>query len=199
MQPIIEALKGIAQVVTLGLGALALIVLVFFPEMFATRLGMTLRALDAEDVTATLKLPVLQAELRRVTDELTEADARALAAMDAPPEASGTTRQNSVDHAVVEPQPDEWAVVAGAEDDLAAAQRIEARLEASGFDALVLQSGTWFQPTAIFLSRDAAEAALPQINALTGDTAIAYIRSLRVWCTARVSVAGEEDVFRCGA
>ncbi|MCR9088334.1 MAG: hypothetical protein NXH97_16515 [Rhodobacteraceae bacterium] len=219
MKSFIETLKALAQAVTLGVGALAILCFVFFPGFFAERLGLTLQALDREEVTAKIKLPLLEAELRRVKDELTESDTRATAMLESmengppvdaiivPPD-DGTvidppgTDEPIVEVPIVEPlEPlfgGDWVVIAGAEKNLTS-QRVElAKLRSAGFDAVILQSGEWFQSTVPFATKLEAEANLGAITSVVGETRQPYIRSLAVWCRTRTEVSGEPDVYRCG-
>ncbi|MEM8959362.1 MAG: hypothetical protein AAGC86_16300 [Pseudomonadota bacterium] len=219
MKSFIETLKALAQAVTLAIGALAILCFVFFPSFFAERLGLTLQALDRQEVTAKIKLPLLEAELRRVKDELTESDVRATAMLESlensvpvdaiivpPDDITGIdppgTDEPVVEVPIVEPSESllggDWVVIAGAEKNLTS-QRLElAKLRSAGFEAVILQSGDWFQSTVPFATKREAEANLSAITSVVGEIRQPYIRSLAVWCRTRTEVPSEPDVYRCG-
>lgn len=220
MKGFIETLKALAQAVTLGVGALAILCFVFFPGFFAERLGLTLQALDREEVTAKIKLPLLEAQLRQAREQITESDTRATAmlesierALPAEPVIEGPGPDEPL---IVLPAPDEpvvelpmvepseplrggdWVVIAGAEKSLTS-QRVElAKLQSAGFDAAILQSGDWFQTVVPYDTKVSAEANLGAITSVVGEIRQPYIRSLYVWCRTRSAVPAEPDVYRCG-
>lgn len=200
MKSFIETLKALAQAVTLAIGALAILCFVFFPGFFAERLGLTLQALDREEVTAKIKLPLLEAELRRVKDEITETDTRATAMLESIE--SATAANPDGDAPVIdagEPlRGGDWVVIAGAEKSLSN-QRVElTKLQSAGYGAVILQSGEWFQTVVPFATKVDAQANLAAITSVVGEIRQPYIRSLAVWCTTRTAVPAEPDLFRCG-
>lgn len=190
----VEALKGLAQFVTLAVTAIALATLVFAPEYFASRLASVLQALDREDITATIKLPLLEAELARLGNEVTQGDEKLLEQAEAAAAAGRV-----VPEGVVLSAQDSWAVLSVTSTDLREVRRAVATMQDEGYETTILQSGGNFQAVAIFNSREAAENGAAVIEALELSPVPPYVRSFAVWCSNRVESTEHPGVERCGS
>ncbi|MEM1362874.1 MAG: hypothetical protein AAGF94_14365 [Pseudomonadota bacterium] len=192
MKEIVEALKGLAQFVTLAVTAIALATLVFAPEYFAARLANVLQALDREDISAKIKLPLLEAELARLGEEVTKGDEKLLAQAEAMAATGGR-----VSESVVLSEKGSWAVLSLSDTDLRAVRRAAATLQSEGFETTILQVGADFQAVALFDDRVAAETGAAVIEALQLSPVPPYVRSFAVWCANRVSSTDYPGVERC--
>ena len=160
-----------------------------------------LQALDREEVTAKIKLPLLEAALRRVKDEITETDTRATAMLESIE--SATAANPDGDAPVIdagEPlRGGDWVVIAGAEKSLSN-QRVElTKLQSAGYGAVILQSGEWFQPVVPFASKVDAQANLAAITSVVGELLDSVTDAQPIWSKVRDEMADAAAQFPVGA
>ncbi|PWR03292.1 hypothetical protein DKT77_07445 [Meridianimarinicoccus roseus] len=119
------------------------------------------------------------------------------------PETVPESRPELVIDPLIDPVPGQagepWVVIAGTERDLDSQRNELDALRRAGFgDAVILNSGGWYQTAVIYPDRAAADAALPRIAEVVGAGRGAYVRALDVICRDPAEVAGVPDLLACG-
>lgn len=217
MKTWLEAVKIGAQLVVWGFIASALILLIFFPVVFAERGKLVLEALKREGIVATASFGGFDFSLaeEEIKEEIAEADSR-LAKLQQAALCIETSSCTEADlekvatllglKAVQAREADEtplitgeapWVVIAGADRSVAAARDEVARLGRAGFEARLLRADGWIRTIVPYPSRAEAEEKVAEIDAASAGRG-AYARALYQLCEVVSESKETPGVLDCG-